>query len=769
MISSLSRAGLAALCFLILSGRGAAQESPPTGSLQGIVIDAATQAPLMGANLVLAGTERGAVSDEQGRFTVEAVPVGSYRVQASYLGYETVMLTDVIVRPQRITTVQVELWPSPLEMAEVTVQAPRYFPPPEEAPVGLVDLSAEEIRRSPGTAGDVSRIMMSLPSVAKVNDTRSALIVRGGSPLENGYLIDNIPVPNIHHFPAQGASGGALGLVNVDFVRELQFHSGGFSALHGDRLSSITDLSLRAGNRAELDGQADLNMIGAGIAGEGPLGAGKGSWMASVRRSYLDLVVDSYDIEASTIPEYGDFQAKVEYDLSDRHRITALDLLGVDRSVIEKERSVDQRENVYGQADWTANTGGVNWRWLWKGGYSNTSLSHTYTRWDNLWRETRTDSLLTRKLSTEQEVTLRQVNRWAAGRGRALEFGVEARRVLADYDNLWGASTDPLGQPTPEVQVSENVSSAKLAAFAQYRFPLPGRVSLTLGLRADYFEYSGNGHAAPRAQLAWQATPATTLTAAFGQFYQFLPLVLLSQQEAFRELDDPRADHYVVGLSHLLTENTRLTVEAYDKEYHAMPLDPATPSLFVMDQSGDLNGFSGHEQLVSDGRARTRGVELMLQKKLAQSLYGVVSGSVFRARYRGYDGVWRDRIYDNRWMVTVEGGYQPNARWEFSLRWVYAGGVPYTPFDLDASRAAQRGVLDETRVNSQRLPDYHTLDLRVDRRFAFSASNLVLYLGVWNVYNRENVAEYVWNQLDNEPDTMNQWGILPVFGMEFEF
>ena len=159
----------------------------------------------------------------------------------------------------------------------------------------------------------------------------------------------------------------------------------------------------------------------------------------------------------------------------------------------------------------------------------------------------------------------------------------------------------------------------------------------------------------------------------------------------------------------------------------------------------------------------------MLQKKLARKIYGLISGSYFRARYKDYDGIWRDRIYDNRYMITIEGGYKPNSRWEFGLRWVYAGGAPYTPFDVSASQAANRGIYDTERINEERLPDYHSLNLRIDRRFNFRRSNLIVYLSIWNVYARQNVASYYWNEIRNQQDTFNQWGTLPALGLEFEF
>jgi hypothetical protein len=159
----------------------------------------------------------------------------------------------------------------------------------------------------------------------------------------------------------------------------------------------------------------------------------------------------------------------------------------------------------------------------------------------------------------------------------------------------------------------------------------------------------------------------------------------------------------------------------------------------------------------------------MVQKKLAKDIYGMISGAYSKARYRGYDGIWYDRAYDNQFNFNIEGGYKPNNRWEFSLRWEYAGGAPYTPYDIVASEALGKGVHDETRVNAERYPDYHSLNLRFDRRFNFVGSNLIFYLSVWNVYNRNNIGGYEWNEFDNAPEASEQWSTLPILGLEYEF
>jgi len=196
-------------------------------------------------------------------------------------------------------------------------------------------------------------------------------------------------------------------------------------------------------------------------------------------------------------------------------------------------------------------------------------------------------------------------------------------------------------------------------------------------------------------------------------------------------------------------------------------MDPGQPAVFPLDEAVEP-GFFRSRPLVGGGRARAWGAEFILQKRLKSKVYGMVSGAWSRSRYRDLSGVWRDRGGDNRWIVSLEGGYKPDRRWEFGLRWIYAGGLPYTPFDEAASREARTGIFS-TEINGRRLPAYHSLNLRVDRRFHFRRSNLILYLSLWNAYNRRNVSHFFWNEMKNTAERKEQWGVLPLLGVEFEF
>ncbi len=735
------------------------------GTIKGKLVDSSTQTPLVAANVIIDGTVLGAATDMEANFVILNVPVGNYVLEFSYIGYETMKKTDIIVRSNRITYVNAELKMSPLEMNPVVVTG-GYFSETDDQTTSSVNFSYEEIRRAPGSGGDVSRILMSLPSIAKVNDQSNNLIVRGGNPIENTFFIDNIEIPNINHFPNQGSSGGPIGIINVDFIQDVNFYTGGFSAMYGDKLSSIMDISFREGNRSDFDAQLDLNFAGFGGVAEGPLFKNNGCWLLSARRSYLDFVVDAFKVGSTIAPIYGDIQGKLVYDLNQNHKLMLLGIFADDHNDPDRATGEKNYMDHYGNQDLYQGTVGMNWRAIWnKSGYSNTSLAFTSNKYNEDFYETTTGEYDIRNRSLENIFKFRNVNHFRLNKKNTIEFGVEAKNLIEDYDNWYAETTNTLGDTIPALTLKNKISADKLGAFVNYIAKPFHRLTTILGIRSDYFSYNNNTSWSPRLAFSYQFTSLTSINGSVGLFHQNLPLLLLSQNNNNKNLKDLRAIHYILGIDHLLTENTKLTLEVYLKNYKNFPMDPLQPALFIIDGTF----FDNYGALVDNGEAVSRGVEIMIQKKLAKDFYGLASATFFRSRYKDGDQVWRNRNYDNRVAFSFEGGYKPNRKWEFSLRWIYAGGVPYTPFEIEKSKANHRAVYDETRINEVRYPDYHSMNLRFDRRFNFSNSNLVFYMSAWNIYNRKNIANYFWNDKEQKQDQVYQWQILPIFGLEFEF
>ncbi len=759
---------------LVSTAQSLLSANPPeiqekTGSIKGTVIDAEVKSPLAQVKVSIVGLNKDTLTDEEGNFAFLDVPVGTYTLQFSCEFYTTVRNTDIVVKSRRITRVHAEmtLVLSLKQEEEITVTA-GYFAPAEKQNPSTSHFSFEEIRRLAVPIGDVSRILSSLPSVISVNAMNNALVVRGGNPAENSFFIDNIQVPNINHFPKLGSTAGAIGLLNIDFIRDVRFYSGGLSPEYGDSLSSVMDVRFREGNRDEYDFQLGLDMMGASAVGEGPLGKDTGSWMLSARRSYLDLLID---IMGQGVPvTYSDFQAKINLNLSPRNRLSFLGIGGMDNSGTQKEDALEDNESYYGGLDTKEYTVGVNWFSMWgSNGYSNTSLSQNYMQYQEDAFHTVSEELARKGLYTERSLNLRNINHFRLSKAHELSFGFEFKHMTDNYDYFVAGYTDVLGNAVSPVDRDIRISDDMYAAFLNWNWSPSSKLKFNTGARLDYLSLSQKFYLSPRFSLAYKLSENTSLQTSLGVFTQHLPLHLVGQRKGFEELESPRAYHFILGFHHLLNGTTRLSVEVYDKEYHYLPLDPAQPTLFVFDEIFFQGFIQEHENLVDTGRGRAYGIELMVQKKLSNKLYGVISGSYFRTQYQGLDEIWRDRIYDNRFVLSTQGGYKFNKHLECSFKWVFAGGYPYTPFDIEASLLANTGIYDQNRINKERLPPIHFLNLRMDKRFYFRRSNLILYLTVWNAYNRKNVISYYWNTIEQRPGQAELWGILPCFGLEFEF
>ncbi len=734
-----------------------------SGTLSGKIIDAGNKFPIAGVSIFIPEIEKGVYANANGGYEMSDIPVGTYAVTFQIIGYKTFTKTDVVIRSNRTTFLSCELTQSSISISGITVKT-EYFEPPEQIS-SEIDFSNEEIRRAPGAGGDVSRILLSLPSVAKVNDQSNNLIVRGGNPMENTFFIDNIEIPNINHFPNQGSSGGPIGILNVDFIEDVTFSTGGFSAIYGDKLSSVMLMKFRDGNPKEFDGQFDFSMVGFGGIIEGPI-SGKSSAMLAVKRSYLKYVVDAFDVGSSIAPDYGDVQGKLTYEINPFQKFTFLGIFSDDHNAPDSTNAHENFMSHYGKQDLYQGTLGMNWKSIWNESiFSNTAISYTSSKFDEDFYKTYTGQHYIRNRTHEKEIKLRNVNHKRFNNKLSLDFGIDAKKIEHIYDYWLAETTNTTGDTIPGFSKDAVVSGTKAGAFISMNAHLNDNLSLNLGMRGDYFSYNKNMTFSPRLSGSYKLFPHTNINAAYGIYHQDLPILLLTQKEEYKDLKTIESTHYIIGFDHLISSDIQLVAEAYIKKYNYMPMDPEQPNIFVIDDGF----FKYHENLVDKGIAETKGIEVRVQKKLAENIYGLASGTYFRSRYKGLDEKWYDRNYDNRFIVSMEGGYKPNPGLEFSARWIYAGGVPYTPIDVELSKQNHYTVLDESKVNSKRYPDYHSLNLRIDKRFFFKKTNLVIYLSVWNVYDQNNIAEYYWNDEDQKIEEVRQWGMLPILGIEYEF
>ncbi len=757
--------GLIAI-FLILVGflELTAQDTQRTGSITGTVNNSITREPLIGANIVIFNTTLGAATNANGRFRIDNVPVGTYVLRASMIGFSSSTVTDVVVSTARPAEVEFTLQESNIELEGVTVTA-GFFQKLPGAPLSTQSQSYEEIRRLPGGFEDVVRAISILPGVAQVQAGRNDLIVRGGAPSENLFLVDGIEVTNINHFGTQGATGGPQSFINLDFVNGTNFSTGGFGVQYGDRLSSVLEIDLRNGRTDQIGGKATISASQFGLNLEGPINE-DGNFIFSARRSYLDLIFRAAGF--GFVPEYWDFLGKVDYRVSKNDRISVLGIAALNNIRIfndTEQQRFDNSRILYSNQD--QYIGGISWRRLVSSGYLTVTLGQTYVDYAYRQEDINLEPIF-RNDSYEYESSLRtdlvlQLNRYTE-----INIGTQVRTAQIKSD-LFLRTFETNFQDELTIDNTFNVTGYKGALYSQITRTF-GDLSLTGGLRIDYFTLIEKSFAfSPRLTARYSLSDKTDLNAAIGRYHQAPSYIWLAANPENRRLHHIGVDQYIIGIDHLLREDTRISLEGYYKHYFDYPAS-ITRQYLVMANTGA--GFGGSEEgfasfgidpLVSEGTGRTFGLELFVQKKLsAIPGYGTVSISYNNAEYVALDDKPRPGIFDQRWIVNLGGGYIFNERWEVSTRFRFATGRPFTPFNQD-------GTQDVALYNSSRIPANHSLDIRTDRRWSFDNFVLITYIDIQNIYNRQFRDVPRFNSQTGEIEQTSSIGILPSIGISIEF
>ena len=744
---------------LILAG----QREDPRGDLSGQVLDARSQDALTGATVQVVGQELGARCAEDGRFQIRQIPAGVHALRVSQLGYATVVVTDVVVRPGRDLPLLIHLEPGDLKLQGVEVRPDFYATRTSQGSV-TQHFNREEIRRAPGSAEDVNRLVQALPSVGMGgDDQRNDIIVRGGNSMENLFLVDGHPIHNINHFGSQGSTGGPIGLIHVDFIDQVQFSPGGFDARHGDRLSSVMDIHFREGSRQALDGEAMVSMAGLGLEMEGPLDGGKGSWLLGARRSYLELL--KQQIGYARAPVMADLGGKAVLDLDEAWQLSALLLSGMNSIRFTTEEDPDQNFNV--KNDQFNLSGGLALRHLGKGGrrtrvgltLNRQDFDNAYSAWNDVNRIRNDAWEQNLDLGVEHHLPGRLVD---LSLGVGVDHATSRHRVqLEDMISQWG---DTLPDSRLDLDHRQNRGWAMVQS--EWR-GIPGQ-KVNAGLRVDHDDDLGTTDWQPRISHRLEWGGGWALNSAAGLYAQGLPVYWRVQSATHAGVQSMRSIHLQGGLEWRPQPEWLLSLDLYQRHYRQLPVSRLNPTLPLAD-AGSSYGYSYLGGVESTGRGHSQGVELLAQKKLSGHSYGSFSYSWSLSSYKTPAGSWVLGPFDRRHMATVILGWIPNHRWECSMKWRIYGGLPVTPIDVDASRSAgdTRFQLDDYQADRQGV--YHRLDLRVDHRIQGRRFNLVQFWDIENAYDQRNEAFKYWHHNQDKVKTWYGWRIMPVYGLTLEF
>lgn len=728
------------------------------GVVRGVVTDEATQEGVPYAQILVSGTSVGAVADSNGRFRIDRAPVGYQTLTVRSVGYKELTTASFLVTAAMECVVDAELEVAAELAGEVVVRG-RSRRHTEAQPLGNRTLSLQQIEKSPGGNRDISKVVQNLPGVVATPISRNDLIVRGGGPNENKFYLDRIEIPIINHFTTQGATGGNTSIINSDFLSAARLYTSSFPVGRGGGLSSVLDLRMTEGNGDRFRAKASVGASDVALTVDSPVGK-KGNIIASVRQSYLQVLFSL--LELPFLPTYNDAQIKYSHHFDDRNHLYVIGLGSLDRSRLNrsmKDLTPDRQQilDYLPENDqWSYVLGAVYAHYTANGVLnvvaSTNRLNNSLQKWQN------NDPEQGKNIdyrSNESEVKLRAEYDTDLGRGFALNAGAGVQR--AGYDNRTFRRLSIGGEAVDEMYTTD-IALVRYAGFGSVNKQfLGGRGNVNLGVRLDGNSFSEGmanplRHFSPRLGVSYRFAPRWTAAANVGRYFQepaYTSMGFRDQAGGLVNRDGLRyirSDQVTAGVAFEPGAGSKISVEGFYKHYRDYPMSLVDST--AIGSKGDDVFAVGAEPVRSNGTARAYGVEVEYRNN---DLLGfMVSGaytyyySEFRRWSSGSSaplGGWTPSNWDYRHLVTLVVMRSLPRGWDVGLRWRFAGGAPYTPYDVELSsridswEATHRPVLDYGLVNSERLPVFHQLDLRVDKTWFFRRWTLALYLDIQNLYN----------------------------------
>ena len=771
-----------------------ANEGDFTQIIRGSVLDAVTGYPLIGATIVLAGTDPpvGTITDPEGFFEMKDVPVGRQSLEISYVGYLTRRIENLLLTSAKEVVVEVKLEESTIEVEEVVIKAHNRKDEAlnEMAMVSSRTFSVEETERFAGSLGDPARMVANYAGVMTQNDSRNDIIIRGNSPIGVLWRLEGVEIPNPNHFGALGTTGGPVSMINNNLLTNSDFLTGAFPAEYGNAVAGAFDLNMRSGNDEVTEFTGQIGFNGFELGAEGPFVKTKNgvnpSYLINYRYSTL-AVFDKLGFDLGTgsaIPDYQDLTFLVDIPNRKTGRIKLFGLWG-----ISDIHLVDSTDNAYNQGG-TATHFGSNLAVI--------GLSHTYFLNENMRFKSTVSYQQTSALTEVDSVDFveDQYNPWYRsdqGEDR-FSFSTQFRHKISARDNYsFGLIADFYTTDYRDSVLNQDQGSFRtltdasgnmylFRGHAQWQHKFSDQLTSYTGLHLQYFNSVGELAVEPRLALRWQIDPKQSINVGFGMHSQLQPKVVY-YLESYDETTDTyartnedvkytRSIHYVLGYNYVFTPDFRIRLEGYYQDLYNVPVSYTLPE-YSMLNAGDFFGIPSVDSMVNEGTGYNYGLELTVEKFLSRNYYVLLTGSLFDSKYKGYDGIERNTAFNGNYVINLLAGYEKKlsekAMLTFDAKTVWAGGRRALPIDIEESRLEQEEVYDWSRAYEEKYNDYLRIDLRIGLKINGRRASQEWALDLQNITRHENVFSKGYDVQNDEITTVLQQGFMPMMLYRINF
>ncbi len=735
-----------------------------TGTVKGRIFNAKTNEPLEFATVQIQGTTIGVTTDLDGNYEIKANPA-FVRLMVSYVGYETTLSAEIHIQGNQTTFLDIAVPESSTLIDEVVVR-PTMNLKKIESPVSYLTVGVSDIEKTAGVNRDVSKAIQTLPGVGATDPNRNDLIVRGGGPSENVFYLDGIEIPIINHFATQGSSGGVVGIINPDFVREVNFYSGAFPANRPGSLSSVMDIRQKDGSRDRIHTQVGIGASDAAFTMDGPIGE-KSTFIVSARQSYLQLLFKF--IGLPFLPTYNDFQVKYKYQIDPKNEISIIGLGAIDNMKLNTDLQEDGTEAqrylldylpVYQQWNYTI---GTVYKHFSTNFFDTWVLSRNMLRNGNFKYPDNDESQprISDYRSDEAENKLRFERSYPDLPVKILLGGGVTYSHYINETNRKIFRNGTLNDLIYNTELDLWSYQAFIQASDTY---LNDRLALSLGLNTIGNNFNNNmknplNQFSPRFSASYRLNGKWTLNGNVGRYAMRPAYTTMGYKDDLgnyvnknEKLKHIISNQVIGGVAYEPTMKMRFNMEGFYKLYDNYPLSVAD-GMSIAGKGTDY-GQIGDEEIVSTGKGRAYGVELSGRLNDVKGLTTSFTYTLFRSEFTDKDGIYRPSNWDTRHMLNLLGSYNLPRNWNISMRWRYVGGAPYSPIDMelstskDAWSVTNRAYIDYERYNTLRLKDSHQLDLRLDKEVYYEKLMLNFYFDVQNAYNFQSENAPIYTNRD---------------------
>ncbi len=779
-------AGLAFFCPKITFGQ--------TQTLKGRILDKSVRSELIGASVQIgigtgaASNLRGTVTDANGQFRFEKLPLGKYTITVSFLGFKNAVIPNIELNAGKETDLTIELEEHILVGKEAVIRATidKEKPLNELSTVSTRTFSVDETRRFAAGFSDPARMAVSFAGVVAGTDGNNHIVIRGNAP--NGLLwrMEGVDIPNPNHFSSTGTSGGGISIISAQLLSNSDFSTGAFAAEYGNALSGVFDLRLRKGNSDRREHTVQVGVLGVDLATEGPFRMGKntGSYLVNYRYSSLSMLAAMGVPLGDEVTKFQDLSFNIAMPAGKIGTFSLFGIGGLSSSINAGEadsslwKANSEKKYPY---DFLANTGAIG-------------LTHNKTWGGDTWLKTILAASKTENTTLADQFVLpnyarRREYESSAGQQKitvstVLSHKFSARHYLRTgvYVHFLGYDFSQSDRDEDENRLVEQLrqrgNTESVQAFAQWQYRPTERVTFNAGLHSLALLLNKTASIEPRTGLKYAFSDRQSISIGYGLHGQLQPLGVYFLKDENGKLINPdlemtKSQHFVLAYDQMLRKNLRLKTEVYHQKLFNAPVNRGEKTSFSM-----LNQYSDtpFEVLENTGRGRNFGLELTLEQFLSRGFYFLASSSIFKSEYRGSDKIWRNTLFDSGYASTLTAGKEwdwakkgRDRSFGLNMKLVSVGGHWQTPIDLAASIAEGGEVLDEKRAFSEKLPDYFRLDVGVKLKRNYRRLTSTVSLDIQNVTNRKNIGGKYYDAENFEVKYWEQAPLLPILAYKLEF